>query len=219
MATPTPNGSWTWRFPGPSPWSASPTCPPDASSVPSACAPCATSRATFFPNVDYAACADRGARVLGCGPAYARAVAEYSLGLALDLARSITREDRAFRAGTEGYTFAANSDSILLRGAEIGFIGFGNLGRALHELLVPFRAVVRVYDPWLPDSYLEEAGVTPASLDEVLEGSQVLFVLATITGESERRSARHGCADCAPVPGWSWSAGHRSPTSPPWSSS
>ncbi|MGW0475700.1 NAD(P)-dependent oxidoreductase [Streptomyces coeruleorubidus] len=105
----------------------------------------------FFPNVDYAACADR-----------------------------------AVRAGTEGYTFAANSDSILLRGAEIGFIGFGNLGRALHELLVPFRAVVRVYDPWLPDSYLEEAGVTPASLDEVLEGSQVLFVLATITEESER---------------------------------
>ncbi|MFJ4641997.1 NAD(P)-dependent oxidoreductase [Streptomyces bobili] len=140
----------------------------------------------FFPNVDYAACADRGVRVLGCGPAYAQAVAEYSLGLALDLARSITREDRAFRAGTEGYTFAANSDSILLRGAEIGFIGFGNLGRALHELLVPFRAVVRVYDPWLPDSYLEEAGVTPASLDEVLEGSQVLFVLATITEESER---------------------------------
>ncbi|MFD5162434.1 NAD(P)-dependent oxidoreductase [Streptomyces hawaiiensis] len=140
----------------------------------------------FFPNVDYAACADRGVHVLGCGPAYAQAVAEYSLGLALDLARGITREDRAFRAGAEGYTFASNTDSILLRGAEIGLIGFGNLGRALHELLVPFRATIRVYDPWLPERHLEEHGVIPASLDEVLETSQVLFVLATITEESER---------------------------------
>src|SRR5947209_5587058 len=52
----------------------------------------------FFPNVDYEACFARGIYVLGCGPAYARAVAEHALGLALDLARGISREDRAFRA-------------------------------------------------------------------------------------------------------------------------
>ncbi|MFD5229030.1 hypothetical protein ACFWJ5_10915 [Streptomyces qaidamensis] len=69
----------------------------------------------FFPNVDYAACADRGVRVLGCGPAYAQAVAEYSLGLALDLARGITREDRAFRAGTEGYIGPPGSSGLRSR--------------------------------------------------------------------------------------------------------
>ena len=34
----------------------------------------------FFPNVDYDGAFSRGIQVLGCGPAYAQAVAEYALG-------------------------------------------------------------------------------------------------------------------------------------------
>jgi phosphoglycerate dehydrogenase-like enzyme len=139
----------------------------------------------FFPNVDYAACFDRGIYVLGCGPAYALSVAEYSLGLALDLARGITREDRAFRAGRERYTIDGNADAILLRHSDVGFIGFGNLGRALLPLLRPFAPRVRVFDPWLPDSVLREADVEPASLDDVLSRSTFVFVLAAITDENQ----------------------------------
>jgi phosphoglycerate dehydrogenase-like enzyme len=139
----------------------------------------------FFPNVDYAACIERGIYVLGCGPAYAQAVAEYALGLALDLARGISREDRAFREGRERYVSAGNADAILLRGAEVGLIGFGNLGRALLPLLQPFRPRLRVYDPWLPASVLLEQGLQPAALDETLRASRFVFVLATVTAESE----------------------------------
>ena len=117
----------------------------------------------FYPNVDYAACFDRGIHVLGCGPAYAQAVAEYALGLALDLARGISREDRAFRAGRERYLGAGNADAVLLRHADVGFIGFGNLGRALRPLLAPFNPTIRVYDPWLPAAVLREAEVIPAT--------------------------------------------------------
>ena len=39
--------------------------------------------------------------MLGCGPAYAAAVAEHAPGVALDLARGISREDRAFRAAVD----------------------------------------------------------------------------------------------------------------------
>jgi phosphoglycerate dehydrogenase-like enzyme len=139
----------------------------------------------FFPNVDYETCFRRGIHVLGCGPAYAQAVAEYSLGLAIDLARGISRGDRAFRAGREAYVSGGNADAILLRHAEIGLVGYGNLGQALHRLLEPFDAKIRVYDPWLPDNFLREHDVTPASLDEVLSRSTFLFVLATVTAESE----------------------------------
>jgi phosphoglycerate dehydrogenase-like enzyme len=135
----------------------------------------------FFPNVDYATCFNRGIYVLGCGPAYAQAVAEYALGLALDLARGITREDRAFRANRERYVAAGNSDAMLLRGAPIGLIGFGNLGRALLPLLAPFRPVIYGYDPWLPDSFLRESGVLPVSLNDLLVKSVIVFVLATVT--------------------------------------
>jgi phosphoglycerate dehydrogenase-like enzyme len=139
----------------------------------------------FFPNVDYETCFRNGVHVLGCGPAYAQAVAEYALGLAIDLARGISREDRAFRAGRERYVSAGNADAILLRHSDIGLLGYGNLGRALHRLLVPFGATIRVYDPWLPDSLLRESDLRPAPLDEVLSRSTFLFVLATVTAESE----------------------------------
>ncbi len=139
----------------------------------------------FYQNVDYARCFARGIHVLGCGPAYAQAVAEYALGLALDLARGISREDRAFRAGREHYVADGNADAVLLRGADVGLIGFGNLGRALRPLLEPFRCRVRCYDPWLPDAVLAEQAVDPIQLDDLLRASQFVFVLATVTAESE----------------------------------
>ena len=139
----------------------------------------------FLPNVDYAAAFARGVRVLGCGPAYAQAVAEFSLGLALDLARGISREDRAVRAGRERYVSAGNADAVLLRGADVGILGYGNLGRALVPLLEPFRTTIRAHDPWLPDAVLREAGLLPATLEEVLRSSAFVFCFATATAESE----------------------------------
>jgi phosphoglycerate dehydrogenase-like enzyme len=138
----------------------------------------------FYQNVDYAACFERGIYVLGCGPAYANAVAEYALGLALDLARGISREDRAFRANRERYLLEGNIGSVLLRKADVGMIGFGNLARALLPLLVPFRPTVRVYDPWLPASVVEEHGAVACDLAGVLRTSSFVFVLATVTEQS-----------------------------------
>jgi len=141
----------------------------------------------FFPNVDYDTCYRRGIHVLGCGPAYSQAVAEYAVGLAIDLARGISREDRAFREGRERWVSAGNLDAILLRGSAMGFLGFGNIGRALLPLVLPYApSAIRAYDPWLPDSVLRAAGMQPASLEEVIAESTFLFVLATVTAESER---------------------------------
>ncbi|MCU1404842.1 MAG: hydroxyacid dehydrogenase [Glaciihabitans sp.] len=138
----------------------------------------------FFPNVDYPVAFALNVRVLGCGTAYAQAVAEYSLALALDIARGITREDHNTRAGSTAMVSGSTADSILLRGASVGFIGFGNLGRALHRLLAPFQVTVRAYDPWLPDAILTDAGIIPATLEHTLSESQFVFVLATATPDS-----------------------------------
>ncbi|HEY2272244.1 MAG TPA: hydroxyacid dehydrogenase [Jatrophihabitantaceae bacterium] len=139
----------------------------------------------FYPNVDYATCHERSIHVLGCGPAYADAVAEFALGLTIDLARGITREDRAFRAGRERYVAAGNDGAILLRGADIGLIGFGNLGRALLPLLTPFGATVRIHDPWLPDDVITRSGARAATLSDVLTRSAIVIVVATVTAETE----------------------------------
>jgi phosphoglycerate dehydrogenase-like enzyme len=72
-----------------------------------------------------------------------------------------------------------------LTGANIGLIGFGDLGRAVNRVLEGFRPHVKAYDPWLPPSIMRDHRVTPASLDEVLETSDVVFCVASVTGENE----------------------------------
>lgn len=140
----------------------------------------------FYPNVDYPTAFSRGVRVLGCGPAYAQPVAEFALGLALDLARGISHGDRAFREGRERYLGEGNADSVMLSHADVGLIGYGNIGRALHTLLSAFRAQVRVYDPWLPPATLRQAGLESVGLNELLKISEFVFVLAAATESNQQ---------------------------------
>src|SRR5450759_757475 len=62
----------------------------------------------FLPNIDYDYCFRNGIRVLSTSPVFAEPVAEAALGMAIDLARGISRSDRNFRQGTEQYGLAAN---------------------------------------------------------------------------------------------------------------
>ena len=139
----------------------------------------------FLPNVDYDICFRKGIQVLAAAPAFAPAVAESALAFALDLARGITTADRDFRTGNEKYGLAGNRDTFSLRQADVGFIGFGNLVKALLFLLAPFHCRIRVSDPWLPDSYLRDHHCEPSSLEDVLSKSRVIFILATVTTENE----------------------------------
>lgn len=139
----------------------------------------------FMPNIDYQACVERGIWVITPASAFASPVAEASLAMALDLARGITQADRHFRQGEEQYGLAGNKDTFRFAGASVGIIGFGDLGRQLRELIRPFRNVVRVFDPWLPQEIIERADCVPAGLDETLSKSQVVFVFASVTSENE----------------------------------
>jgi len=139
----------------------------------------------FLGNVDYGACRTRGIHVLSASPAFAGAVAEAALGMAIDLARGIGAADRAMRAGTESYGLEGNRGSFLLAGSQVGIVGFGDLGRALRRLLVPFGCDVLVHDPWLPDLAIEREDASPAELDELLAGTRVVFVFAAATDDNQ----------------------------------
>lgn len=135
----------------------------------------------FFNNIDYAFCFTRGIRVACAAPAFVQPVAEYGLALALDLARGITAADRHFRAGTERYGFKGNAGVQTLFGATVGIIGFGNIARKLTALLAPFGCKIRAFDPWLPDTVLREWGTEPCDLNQLLDSSRIVFVLAAPT--------------------------------------
>lgn len=138
----------------------------------------------FLPNIDYEACFERGIHVLTPAAVFAMPVAEIGLGMGLSLMRDIHSAHLAFTQGHERYGLEGNARAEMLTGSDIGFIGFGDLGRALHGLLTPFRARIRVFDPWLPEGHLRRLGVEPASLDAVLTQSRLVFVVASITTEN-----------------------------------
>jgi len=144
-----------------------------------------------FPRtLDYAQCFRRGIRVLTAAPAFGPQVAEMALGLALAASRDIVSGDRAVRAGTERYLHAGNTGTFLLYGQRVGFIGYGNLARSLHPLLMPFRCRFLAFDPWLTDSYLRSQGIEPVPLEQLLSVSQVIFVLAAPTVENRALLSR-----------------------------
>ncbi|MDK1494743.1 hydroxyacid dehydrogenase [Sinorhizobium sp. 7-81] len=137
-------------------------------------------------NMPYETLFERGIHVVTTGAVFAEPVAELGLAMAINLARGIVDADLAFREGRELWGGEGNRAARLISGADVGIIGFGDLGKALNRLLSGFRTRTRVFDPWLPPSMLIEHGVEPAALDEVLSGSDFIFVVASVTSENQR---------------------------------
>jgi phosphoglycerate dehydrogenase-like enzyme len=143
------------------------------------------------PELDYARCFERGIRVLSAAPAFAEAVAEMALALALASSRDIVAEDRVVREGNERWLSSAGTlGTFLLTGKRVGFVGFGNVARCLRALIEPFGCELCAYDPWLTDAYMRDEGVEPSSLRQLVETSRVIFVLATPTSENRALLSR-----------------------------
>src|SRR5450755_796756 len=139
----------------------------------------------FLPNIDYAYCFGNGIRILSTSPVFAEPVAEAALGMAIDVARGITKSDRDFRQGKEEYGLAANVEAFSLYRQDVGLIGLGDLGKAIVPLLRPFGCRIRAYDPWLPAEYIKTLGCEAASLDEVLRHSRLVIVVAGVTSKNQ----------------------------------
>ncbi|CAN1547884.1 SerA Phosphoglycerate dehydrogenase and related dehydrogenases [Rhabdaerophilaceae bacterium] len=142
-------------------------------------------KGNWEPVIDYAEAQRLGVHVLSIAPVMAPAVAEMCIGFAICLGRGIIRNDRLFRSGEERYGIAGNGQAVSLYGASVGFVGYGNLGRALRPLLAPFDCSVQVYDPWLSPGYLGSQGCRAASLENVLSQSDYLFLLAGVHSQNE----------------------------------
>jgi phosphoglycerate dehydrogenase-like enzyme len=136
-------------------------------------------------NMPYDLVFQRGIHVVTTGQVFAEPVAEIGLGFALAIARGIVDADVDFREGRELWGGDGNIGARQISGSDIGIVGFGDLGKALNRVLSGFRAKIKVFDPWMPRSILEDNGVTPATLEEVLTTSDFLFVVAAVTSENK----------------------------------
>jgi phosphoglycerate dehydrogenase-like enzyme len=136
-------------------------------------------------NMPYDVVFQRGIHVVTTGQVFAEPVAEIGLGFALAIARGIVDADVDFREGRELWGGDGNAGARQISGSDIGIVGFGDLGKALNRVLSGFRAKIKVFDPWMPRSILEDNSVTPATLEEVLTTSDFVFVVAAVTSENK----------------------------------
>ena len=153
------------------------------------------------PTVGYDEAVDRGVHVGSCAPAFGPVVAEHGLALALAMLRGAAEADRAVRAGTEVWLEAGNLGNNTLFDATVGFVGCGGISRHLQHLLEPFGPTLLGYDPPLPADELRQRSIAQVSLEEMFDRSDVVFVLAAPTPETDGMVSRDLLARLGPGQG------------------
>lgn len=128
-------------------------------------------------NIDLAAASAQGVLVTHASAGFGNAVAEWVLGAMIALARGIVDSAHAYRAGAQP---AARMGSEL-RGATLGVIGYGVIGRRLCDIAQALGMRVLVADPFadVPPPF---SGV---SLEQLLPQADHVVCLAPAVPQNE----------------------------------
>ena len=145
-------------------------------------------------NVDFAAAAERGVRVLWTPAANAVSVAESTVGLALALAKRLGEQvERLRQGGWREHSLLG----IELAGRTAGLIGLGAIGRRVARRLAGFEMRLLACDPYAADDVFVELGVERRDLQGLLTAADVVSVHCTLDdrtrgllGEADLRSMR-----------------------------
>lgn len=125
-------------------------------------------------NIDVTGCEARGITVIPATGANALSVAEYVVATAMLLRRGAYASSGLVANGQ--WPRAALSQGREFASSTLGLVGFGSIGQLTAKLARALGVTVVAYDPALPadSSVYAEHHVTPLSLDDVLQQSDVI---------------------------------------------
>ena len=113
------------------------------------------------------------------------AVAEQAVSLVMAVAKNLTTADQKTRRGE----WSHNRQELVgfqIRDGVTGVIGLGSIGRRFAEIMkYGFNNQILVYDPFMGDRKIKNAGFTPCTLEEVLEGADVISLHCPLFPETE----------------------------------
>ena len=128
------------------------------------------------------------------------AVAEFTIGLMIDVARRMSLSYEGLRKGDhtspakddiydvpdvknvtfgpldENHPFTDYGIGFELYGKNLGVAGFGAIGREVAKRAMAFGMKVLAYDPYLAPEKIEAEGAVPCTLEEMLSGSDIVSI-------------------------------------------
>jgi D-3-phosphoglycerate dehydrogenase len=134
-------------------------------------------------NIDLDAARRRGIRVAYV-PDYATGeVADHTAALVLAALRRIVALDRSVRAGLwDAAGVCAPLPSF--QKSAVGFVGFGRIGRQVHERLKPFGFAALVADPFASPTEIAARGAIPMEIDTLFMQADIITLHAPLTAET-----------------------------------
>ena len=128
--------------------------------------------------IDVAAASRHGVMVTRASAGFGTAVTEWVMGVMIDASRHISLARMQYHAGHEAPALMGKE----LRGATLGVVGYGHIGRQVCTLAQAFGMQVLVHDPHMQTA---EAGVSLVSWERLLSDSDHVVCLAPATAETE----------------------------------
>ncbi|MGP8075578.1 MAG: hydroxyacid dehydrogenase [Thermoplasmata archaeon] len=128
-------------------------------------------------NVDLAATAARGIRVVNAPAAATVSVAELTVALYLLLVRGLYPSITATKSGA----WARGTHGHELDGRTVGFVGYGRIAREVARRVTPFGVRAVAFDPFVPKA-LDATEIV--SFDELLGRADIVSVHAALTPDN-----------------------------------
>src|ERR1700754_4943931 len=134
-------------------------------------------------SVDVKAATARGIPVTNIPDTFIEEVADHAMALLLAGFRRVVVQDKMARDGRWAEGRPALLKIPRLAGQTLGFISFGRVARAVARRAAPFGLRMMAYDPFIQETLISELGVIPATLSEVLQQSDFVWMPAPARAE------------------------------------
>jgi len=130
-------------------------------------------------NIDVEAARRLGIRVVYTPGVMSDAVAEFTVGAILLLAKNYMKYDSEVRKG--GWEIRYYANNLEIKGKTVGLIGYGHIGRKVASLLNCFGVRVVVHDPYVK---IQEDYVEQVDLNSLFRRSNFISVHVPLTKET-----------------------------------